>query len=36
MLEAIFEKVEMGEWVHIFPEGKICQYERTCVSMCMP
>ncbi|TYZ57434.1 hypothetical protein PybrP1_003674 [[Pythium] brassicae (nom. inval.)] len=27
MLEAIFEKVEDGEWVHIFPEGKICQQE---------
>lgn len=28
MLEAIFDKVQQGEWVHIFPEGKICQYER--------
>lgn len=28
MLEDIFDKVEQGCWVHIFPEGKIEQHER--------
>lgn len=32
MLEAIFEKVQDGEWVHIFPEGKICQHEGACLT----
>jgi hypothetical protein len=27
MLSDIFEKVEQGRWVHIFPEGKIEQRE---------
>lgn len=27
MLEVLFQKVEAGEWVHIFPEGKIDQYQ---------
>uniref|UniRef100_K3WZT1 Tafazzin family protein n=1 Tax=Globisporangium ultimum (strain ATCC 200006 / CBS 805.95 / DAOM BR144) TaxID=431595 RepID=K3WZT1_GLOUD len=27
MMKAIFDKVELGEWVHIFPEGKIVQNE---------
>lgn len=27
MLSDIFEKVEEGGWVHIFPEGKIEQRE---------
>ncbi|EEY53093.1 tafazzin-like protein [Phytophthora infestans T30-4] len=27
MIQAIFDKVEEGAWVHVFPEGKIVQHE---------
>jgi hypothetical protein len=35
MMKAIFDKVELGEWVHIFPEGKIVQNESKYFSTCM-